>query len=118
MSRAGLVDYYLEKSKQEGFEIDQVRKELESKEVPEKEIRVIVKLVDSEIQKRALIKTSRNKSREFVVIGAALTIIGAGITIGTYTGIIPSGNSYLIVYGPLIVGISLLLGGWMESKKT
>ncbi|MEQ9402284.1 MAG: hypothetical protein RIM99_01755 [Cyclobacteriaceae bacterium] len=117
MSRAGLVDFYLKKAKEDGFEIDQIRKELESQNISDDEIKIIVKLVDSEIQKSVLKSSSKNKSKELIGIGAVLTILGLVITMGTYFGLIPSGNSFLIVYGPFIAGLSLMLGGWVEARK-
>lgn len=117
MSRAKMVDYFLEKSKEPNFQIDQVRKELEKNNIPEEEIKVIVRLVDNELQAKELIGSSNNKANELIIGGALLTIIGAGITIGTYTGIIDMGNSFLIVYGPFFGGIGMLLGGWAQRRK-
>lgn len=117
MSRAGLIDYYIKKSKEEGFEIDQVRKELEEKNVPDEEIRIITKLVDSELQKKALSTSYKNKSKEYIVAGIILTLVGFVVTFGTYLGIIEMGNSFLILYGPFIGGLSLILKGWVESKR-
>ncbi|WP_462253886.1 hypothetical protein [Ekhidna sp.] len=117
MSRAGLVDHYIKESAKPEFEIDQIRKELEPKGVPEEDIRAIVRLVDNDMQKRELNKSSRNKSKEYIRIGAVLTFTGLSITIGTYTGAIAMGNSFMLMYGPIVVGISLMIGGWLESKK-
>ena len=117
MSRAGLVDYYLKESLKPDFEIDQIRKELEPKGVSEDDIQAIVRLVDNDIQRRELNKSSRNKSKEYIGVGALLTIVGLVITIGTYTGTIAMGNSFLLMYGPIIVGLSLMIGGWVESNK-
>lgn len=117
MSRAGLVDHYLKESTKPDFEIDQIRKELKTKDVPEEEIQAIFRLVDNEMQRRELIKSSRNKSKEYIGIGALLTMTGIAITIGTYTGVIAMGNSYLLLYGPIIAGLSLMIGGWVESNK-
>ena len=56
MSRAGLVDLYIKKSYQTGFEIDVIRKELEPQGVAEEDIRAILRLVDNDMQKRAFQK--------------------------------------------------------------
>lgn len=111
------MDFYLEKSKEPNFELDQVRKELEKNDIADEEIKIIVKLVDSELQKRALIGSTNSKSNELMIAGAILTIVGAGITIGTYTGFLYMGNSFLIVYGPFFGGLSLLLGGLAQKRK-
>ena len=117
MSRAGLIDYYIQKSYEPDFEIDQIRKELEAKGVDEEEIRVIVRLVDNDMQKRELNHSHTNRSKEYIAIGAFLTFAGLSITIGTYTGVIDMGNSFLLLYGPIIGGISLMLKGWTESRN-
>jgi len=46
-----------------------------------------------------------------MIAGAVLTFIGVGITLGTYTGLIDMGDSFLIVYGPFFGGISILFAG-------
>lgn len=117
MTRAQIVDYYIEKSRNEGFELDQIRKDLQTRNIPEEEIRAIVRLVDSEIQRELLTKSSNSKSNEILWAGVALTIIGAGITIGTYTGLIAMGDSFLIVHGPFFAGLSLVAGGLAKKKN-
>lgn len=117
MSRAGLVDHYTKESEKPGFEIDQIRKELEPKGVAEEDISAIVRLVDSHMQRQDVGKSTRNKSKELIGIGALLTLSGLGITMGTYTGIIAMGNSFMLMYGPIIGGISLMVTGWVQSTK-
>lgn len=63
------MDFYLEKSKEPNFELDQVRKELEKNDIADEEIKIIVKLVDSELQKRALIGSTNSKSNELMIAG-------------------------------------------------
>ena len=41
MSRAKLVDFYIEKSSEKEFEIDQIRKELEARDIPNEDIKAI-----------------------------------------------------------------------------
>ena len=48
MSRAKLVDHYISRSREPGFEIDQIRKELAAHQIDEEEIKVIVRLVLSQ----------------------------------------------------------------------
>lgn len=115
MSRAKLINHYLEKLQEPGFEIDQIRKELNGK-VPEEDIRAIVRVIDSSLQSKAFTKTTNTRASELIIAGAVLTIVGAGITIGTYTGLINMGDSFLIVYGPFFGGLSLLLTGLAQRK--
>lgn len=111
MSRENIVNYYLEKSKHKDFQINQIRKELEPKRIPDEEIRNIVKIVDNAVQRRELNQSHNTKANEITIAGGILTLLGAGITIGTYTGFIDMGNSFLIVYGPFFGGLSLLITG-------
>ncbi|PWJ33505.1 hypothetical protein [Sediminitomix flava] len=111
MNKSQLVDYYIDKSQHPDFQLNEVRKDLQVKNIPEEDIKVIVRLVDNEVQKRALTQSSSKKGNEIMIAGGVLTFIGAGITIGTYTGIINMGNSFLIVYGPFFTGISMLFTG-------
>ena len=117
MSRAKLVDHYINRSREPGFEIDQIRKELAAHQIDEEEIKVIVRLVDNELQSRALRKSSNKKSGELVWFGAVLALVGALITVGTFTGFLPMEDSFLLVYGPFFGGLSMLLAGLAQRKK-
>jgi hypothetical protein len=46
-----------------------------------------------------------------------LAVIGAGITIASYIGLIPMGNSFLITYGPFFGGLSILFSGMVKRRK-
>ena len=116
MSRAKLIDHYLEKAQEPNFEIDQIRKDLNGK-IPEEDIRAIIRVIDSTVQNQAFTKTTNGRASELIVAGAILTLVGVGISIGTYTGLINMGNSFLIVYGPFLGGVSLLLTGMSQRRK-
>ena len=117
MNRAELVDFYIEKLKEPDFRINQVRTALESKKIPEEEIRIIVQLVDNQIQNGALRKTYNNRAKELIITGAILTVIGLVVTFGTLMGLINIGNSVLIIYGPIVSGLSILSSGYAIRKK-
>ncbi|KYG82310.1 hypothetical protein [Roseivirga echinicomitans] len=118
MSRAKLIDYYIEKSQSPDFQIDQIRKELEPNNIPEEDIRAIVKLVDNHILNSAFTKNSKNRSTELIIAGAILALLGAGVTIATYTGLINLGDNFLVVYGPFFGGVSMLFGGLAQRKNS
>ena len=59
--RSKIVDFYLERIKDKEFEISQVRSDLEKSNFEEAEIKVIVRLVDKELQRYLLVKTSNKK---------------------------------------------------------
>ena len=118
MSRAKLIDYYIEKSQSPDFQIDQIRKELEPNNIPEEDIRAIVKLVDNHILNSAFTKNSKNRSSELIIAGAILALLGVGVTIATYTGFINLGDNFLVVYGPFFGGVSMIFGGLAQRKNS
>jgi hypothetical protein len=116
--RAKIVDFYLQKLSDKNFEISDVRKDLEKNSFDEAEIRIIVRLVDNELQRRLFIDSHNRKSFDLVYIGAILTFLGAGFTIATYTGLINMGDSFLIAYGPFLGGLSILMTGLAKRIKS
>lgn len=117
MERKKLIDHYLERTSEKNFEIIQIRRELEAHKIPDEEIRTIVRIVDNEVQRRARVQTQNQLAQTWIWMGLVLASIGAGITIATYTGIIPTGNSFLIVYGPFLPGTSILLAGLAKRRR-
>lgn len=116
MDRAKIVDQYLSKINNKDFSIFDVRQELEKNNVDEQEIRVIVRLVDNELQRRITSKSAGDKSKEIIWFGGIITAAGLLLTIGTYTGIIEMGNYFLFAYGPILGGLSILFYGMGRRK--
>lgn len=111
MSRAKLVDHYIDKLSRPGFEFHQIRQELEANNIDDEEIRIIVMLVDNEIQRR-LIKSEVNKNfSALIYVGGIIAALGAFITIGSFMGILNTGNHFIIAYGPLLGGLAILVVG-------
>jgi hypothetical protein len=115
--RTKIVDFYLKKIADKDFEISDVRKDLERNSIDEDEIKVIVKLVDNELQRKLLTETENKRATDLVYVGAVITLIGLFITVGTYTGLIPMGDSFLIVYGPFLGGLSILFMGLARKRR-
>jgi hypothetical protein len=115
--RAKIIDYYFQRINNKDFEISEVRRDLEKNNYDEDEIRIIVKLVDNELQRRNLLYTNNRKANDLIYIGGTVTMIGIIITVGTYTGLIEMGNSFLIVYGPFFGGLSILLTGLAKRQR-
>ena len=116
MSRAKVIDHYLKKIREENFDVYQVRKELEKNNVDEEEIKIIVRLIDNEVQRATVRKQESENARPLVQIGIFLTVIGAGLTIVTYVGIIDMGDSFMLVYGPFFAGLSLIVAGLAKQR--
>ncbi|HOX81479.1 MAG TPA: hypothetical protein PLJ60_05700 [Chryseolinea sp.] len=117
MNRAKLIEYYLDKLSKPGFEFHQVRQELEANHIDEDDVRIIVKLIDKELQNRAVTKSSNKYSNNIILFGAFLTVLGAFLTIATYLNAIGTGNSFIIAYGPFLAGISILIAGLVKKRK-
>lgn len=83
----------------------------EKNNIDEEEIRVIVKPVDSELRRRITTKSSADSSREITWLGGSITLAGLVLTIGTYTGLIDMGNYFVLAYGPILGGLSILFYG-------
>ena len=98
-----MVDHYLEKAKEPDFEIDQIRKELESHGVDDEEIRVITYLVDNEIQTNMLNNAGAKAYNSAKLAGFALLLIGLAVFLFTgniFIGAtVSTGGGGLIAYG-------------------
>jgi hypothetical protein len=117
MDRRQRIDHYIQRLSDKNFEIYDVRKELESNNVAEEEIKIIVRAVDTELQNRLMASRRKDHSADFIRIGAVLMFIGAAITITTYTGIVDTRNFFIIAYGPFFGGLSILLVGLVKRKR-
>lgn len=117
MDRQQRIDHYIQRLSDEKFEIYDVRRELEQLQVEEGEIKIIVRAVDDEIQRRLLAKGTRDYSAEFIRIGIILMVVAAGVTVGTVIDIVSVGNFLFVYYVPFFVGLSMLLVGLFKRKK-
>jgi hypothetical protein len=115
--RAKIVDFYIGKVGNKDFDILQVRKELEKNNVDEEEIKIIVRLVDNEMQRRLIHGENNTDNNHIIWMGGILTAIGLFITVGTYIGFIDMGNSFVFAYGPLFTGAAILLGGLAYKRR-
>ncbi|MDN4164066.1 hypothetical protein QWY31_01065 [Cytophagales bacterium LB-30] len=108
MDRVQIVDFYINRIANEKFEIDQVRKDLEANNFEEEEIKIIVRLVDNELQRRLLKKGNDESRIELSGVGVILTSLGAAIMFLSYLGVIDSGHSRIWDMAPLLSGLSIL----------
>ncbi len=111
MDRASLVDYYLSKIDNTDLDILEVRQEMERNGIPEEEIKIVVRLIDNEIQRKLAGKSRAGKVNANFLTGGVVTLIGLIITIGTYAGLIDMGSYFLLAYGPILGGLAMMFGG-------
>lgn len=117
MDRKQTIAYYIQKLSNKNFQIYDVRLELEQLKVPEEEIKIVVRTLDDELQKQLLNKNQRDSASDFIKIGIIFMIIGAAITTATWARIINTGGTFVLAYGPLIAGLSMVLVGLAKRKK-
>ncbi|GAA4829644.1 hypothetical protein [Algivirga pacifica] len=111
LTRADIIDHYLLKVIEEKLPLHKIRPELEEHHVPDEEIRIIVRFIDEELQRQVIKESRKKKSRALTRVGLFLVVVGMGITIATYTGWIDMGDEFLIAYGPVLSGMSLVMAG-------
>ncbi|OEK00629.1 hypothetical protein BFP97_03520 [Roseivirga sp. 4D4] len=113
MDKKKLLDYCLEEARN-GKDFGTLREELRAFELQPKEIDQIIKYVDDHLLNQAFSGARRSHRREYLMVGWFLLIVGVLATVLTYTGVINMGDSYLIVYGPIIAGLGLIVGNQTE----
>ncbi len=117
MERARIVDYYLEKVDGKNFDLFDARKEMEKNQVDEQEIKTIIRLLDNELQRRMIYEAQSKQANAIFWVGVVVSSVGAIITIGTFFGIIPMGNSFLIAYGPFLSGLVIMFSGLAKRRR-
>jgi hypothetical protein len=117
MDRAKIVDYYMQKINDKDFNIHLLRQEMEKNNMDENEIKVIVRLVDNEVQRRARLGTENDKARQLIMFGGTIAVLSGAVTVLTYLGIINLGNYYVIAYGPFLGGLSFLFVGLAKRRR-
>ena len=114
MSRDELIDHYLERSHEPDFEITVVRKELEQQQTSEEDIREIVRIVDNEIQNRAISDPKRKMRNSLFWAGIFVSIVAIGLNISAWMGWMETKYPLFVLYGPLILGMGLM---YMVKKR-
>ncbi|GMQ24706.1 hypothetical protein Aoki45_13880 [Algoriphagus sp. oki45] len=102
-----IFDYYLEKIQEKDFDLAEVRKTLEGENFPEEEIRPLIKRLDNELQRQAFSKINQSNRVNLMGLGLFLIALGLVVTLGTFLGLIPSGNSFILAYGPIFGGLGI-----------
>lgn len=113
-----ILEYFLEKLNEKNFDLSDVRKALEKENYPEEEIRSVIKILDNELQRQAFDKVNQSSRINLMGLGLVLVGIGIVVTVGTFTGLIPSGNSFILAYGPILGGISISVSAYLSKKRS
>ena len=118
MDRKQRIEYYLQRLSEKNFEIYDVRRDLEQQNVDEDEIKIVVRAVDHELQARLLQSANQDSSSLFIRLGIILMVIGIGLGLLAFFGVINPGNFFIFTYGSFFGGLSVLLIGIFKRKKT
>ena len=117
MDRKQRIDHYLQRLTDKGFEIYDVRRELEQQNVEEEEIKIIVRAVDDELQARLLKSANPDYAGVFIRIGIILILIGIALALAMVVGVVEPGDFFIFVYASFFGGLSVLLFGLFKRKK-
>ncbi len=107
MTEEELVEHYLEQKKS-GLDFSEIRKELSLNQIPEERIKEIVRKIDYRLLAEVQINNALNQRNTLRNIGIFLLVFGIGITVSTFLGWINMGESFVLVYGPIISGVTLI----------
>jgi len=116
-NRAKTIDFFVNEINSGKMEFSDVRKNLEQKNIDDKEIVVVVRQVDKEVQRLAALKASQSIGRNLFYGGLLLCFIGIILTVGTYLSIIDIGPYFIIATGPIFGGLILAMTGKSKMKR-
>lgn len=107
-----LEDLYLEK-RQSGMDISEIRKELKNQNIPEDQIRVIIRSIDNvTIQKTNSGISSANKRK---IVGTVIIMGGVSLLITSYY--YSMGGFIVLPFGPMGYGVYLLSRGSKREQR-
>lgn len=114
-NRAKTIDYFVTEIMAGNLEFSDVRKKLNAEGVEEEEIRIIARVIDSELRNSAVVNERDNYGKGLFYSGLILSVFGAVLVILALTGSILSINT-IALFGPLIAGITLTSIGKSQMK--
>lgn len=108
---------YLEKQVEEwaksGQDYESIRAQLAKKGLSREEQKSLLKLADQHILQYELAHQHRNKAIIRMILGAAMLLLGLGITFGSRA---LGGSSYYVAYGSMLTGAWILWKGYQVYK--
>jgi len=114
-----IVNFYLERIKQGDIEFDQIRKELESKNVDRGSITTIIRKIDSELIHHTTHQYHLAALKNLALFGAVLTALGLVTILISGLGLLNTTSREIIVfaYGPFFSGIFILLAAIRKKNQ-
>lgn len=111
-----LIEYFINE-KRNGMDYSKINEILTSKNIDKNIIKSIIQKIDNQILNDEKLIIKKLRAKELIFVGFFIAITGLFITIGTYTGIINMGNSFLLMYGPILAGIGIISSSWRNYRK-
>lgn len=116
MSRARIIDLYMEESKRPGFHLDLIRKDMESKGLPDDEAKAIVRFIDAKIKEEARIRAANNRANSILLFGTIILLFSLIVSFLSYKDFLIKSDYSIIMYIPFILGIAMVIKGILAKK--
>lgn len=113
MSQDEYIKYLADKVASAEIDFERVRKELERHGLNKVQTKLMIRLVDHEVQSRAVARTKRERGSSYLIVGSLMVITGL-ISILAFGGTI---IVYFIGYAPFTTGMALIVAGRREFLK-
>jgi hypothetical protein len=118
MEQSEIVKQYVARINRGEITFDRVRQELTAQRMSEDEIKSIVRGVDEALQQELVRGGTQSMRDNLFRIGLVLTVAGLLLTVATLAGFIePDGFGTFIAYGPLLIGISMIIAAKRSGRK-
>lgn len=114
-----IVNYYIEKIDRGEIEFDQIRKELEEKNLDSASISIIIRKIDDELIHHTTHQYRLATLKNLAVFGGVLTALGLVTIIISFLGLLNTRSQEIIVfaYGPFFSGILILLAAIRKKNQ-
>lgn len=116
-NRAKAITKYINLSIQEKWDFSTLRKRMKNEfnNLDEEEFSFLLNFVDDKRQTYDVIKSDKLIGISAIIGGVTLIAIGVIVSLGTYLEWFGTSPIFIILYGPIIAGVSAL--GYGYSKK-
>lgn len=116
-NRAQTIDLYFEKINSGNMEFSDMRKRLEKGNIENSEITIVIRQVDTQLQRFALQKANNELGKNIMYGGLFLSLVGIGITVSTFIGILNLKDTIIFAYGPIGGGLIIASEGWSKMNE-
>lgn len=114
MSQDDYILYLSDKVAAGEIGFDRVRMEAKRHGLNERQARLMVRLVDNEVQLRAVTKVKEARGNSYIIVGGIMVLAGL-VSILVFAG---SVIVYLVGYAPFTTGMALIIMGRRSFLKT